>query len=169
VPFGAGSQLLSLPLPGDLAPAASPDRPSILDFSVVSPQERPDVYGPFVRVSNSYNGLRALSFNIGFYRKVCTNGLIGRDAIIRFRFTHSRREIGTTVLFEVAHEKLKELKSSYKKYFDALRACVVRKEELFPLVVGAFSFRAPEQPNSQNRESKQCAASLARGRRSDFT
>jgi hypothetical protein len=57
----------------------------------------------------------------------------------------------------VAHEKLKELKSSYKNYFDALRACVVRKEELFPLVVGAFSFRAPEQPNSQNRESKQWA------------
>jgi hypothetical protein len=54
-----------------------------LDFSLVSPQGRPDVFGPFIRVTNSYNGLRALVFDIGFFRKVCTNGLILRDAIIQ--------------------------------------------------------------------------------------
>jgi hypothetical protein len=127
-----------------------------LDFNVVSPQERPDIYGPFVRVTNSYNGLRALSFNIGFFRKICTNGLIARDAIIRFKFTHSRQDIGATIVFEVAHERLKKLKSSYKEYFDILRACVVREDESFPLVIGAFSFRAPE-PDISTRESKHWA------------
>ena len=52
-------------------------------FSLVSPQGRPDVFGPFIRVTNSYNALRALVFDIGFFRKVCTNGLILRDAIIQ--------------------------------------------------------------------------------------
>src|SRR5512139_3316465 len=41
-----------------------------LDFSFVPAAERPDVFGPFVRVTNSYNGLRALAFDIGFLRKV---------------------------------------------------------------------------------------------------
>jgi hypothetical protein len=37
---------------------------TILDFSLVSPAGRPDVFGPFIRVTNSYNGLRALAFDI---------------------------------------------------------------------------------------------------------
>lgn len=41
---------------------------TILDFSLVSPEGRPDVFGPFIRVTNSHNGLRALVFNIGFFR-----------------------------------------------------------------------------------------------------
>jgi hypothetical protein len=128
-----------------------------LDFSAVSAKDRPDIYGPFVRVSNSYNGLRALCFNVGFYRKVCTNGMIAPDAIIRFKFTHSRQEIGSTITFDVDHERLEKLKSSYKDYFDALRSCIVRKDELVPLVLGVFYFRVPRQLNSQSRESKQWA------------
>jgi len=41
-----------------------------LDFNCVPAGDRPDVFGPFIRVTNSYNGLRALTFNIGFFRKV---------------------------------------------------------------------------------------------------
>jgi hypothetical protein len=32
-----------------------------LNFSFPSPKGRPDVFGPFIRVTNSYNGLRALA------------------------------------------------------------------------------------------------------------
>jgi Domain of unknown function (DUF932) len=65
-----------------------------LDFSIVPAQDPPDVFGPFIRVTNSYNGLRALAFDIGFLRKVCKNGLILPDTIIRFKFSHLRRDIG---------------------------------------------------------------------------
>jgi hypothetical protein len=47
-----------------------------LEFSLIVAKNSPDAFGPFIRVINSYNGLRALSFDIGYYRKVCTNGLI---------------------------------------------------------------------------------------------
>jgi len=47
-----------------------------LDFQFVPAKDRPDAFGPFIRVTNSYNGLRALAFDIGFLRKVCKNGLI---------------------------------------------------------------------------------------------
>ena len=42
-----------------------------LDFRFVPANDRPDAFGPFIRVANSYKGLRALAFDIGFYRKVC--------------------------------------------------------------------------------------------------
>jgi hypothetical protein len=38
-----------------------------LDFTGVPVQGRPEAFGPFIRVTNSYNGLRALAFNIGFF------------------------------------------------------------------------------------------------------
>ncbi len=57
-----------------------------LDFCFVPAEDRPDAFGPFIRVVNSYNGLRALAFDIGFYRKVCRNGMIIPDSIIRFKF-----------------------------------------------------------------------------------
>jgi len=59
-----------------------------LDFTFVPPHQRPEAFGPFIRVTNSYNSLRALAFDIGFYRKVCKNGLIIPDTIIRFKFNN---------------------------------------------------------------------------------
>ena len=35
-----------------------------LDFRFVAAKDKPDAFGPFIRVTNSYNGLRALSFEI---------------------------------------------------------------------------------------------------------
>ncbi len=96
-----------------------------LDFKYVPARDRPEVYGPFIRVTNSYNRVRALAFDIGFYRKVCTNGLILPKSIIRFKFTHLPRDIGETVKFEVAQEKLVKFKTRFGDYLGHLHACVV--------------------------------------------
>jgi hypothetical protein len=85
-----------------------------LDFSVVPSVDRPEAFGPFIRVTNSYNGHRALTFDIGFYRKVCKNGLILPDTIIRFKFVHSRRAIGEAIRFDIAHERLAKLRAGFE-------------------------------------------------------
>ena len=64
---------------------------AVLDFQMVSAVDRPEVFGPFIRVTNSYNGLRALAFDVGFYRKVCKNGMILPDSVIRFKFLPTAR------------------------------------------------------------------------------
>ncbi len=116
-----------------------------LDFSVVPPQGRPDVFGPFIRVTNSYNGLRALAFDIGFLRKVCENGLILPDTIIRFKFTHMRRDIKETISFDVSTERLTKLKASFGSYLDALRACPVRSDQFAAFARAVLSIRVPEK------------------------
>src|SRR5258705_7417452 len=76
-------------------------RTAALDFGDVRPGQRPEAFGPFIRVTNSYNGLRALAFDIGFYRKVCRNGLIAPDTIVQFKFAHERN-LGMSIRFEVS-------------------------------------------------------------------
>jgi hypothetical protein len=129
-----------------------------LDFSFVPAAERPDAFGPFIRVTNSYNALRALSFDIGFYRKVCKNGLIVPDSIIRFAFTHLRRDIGETIHFEVAHDKLVKAKSMFTDYLRSVRDCPVRRADFEPLMRGVLSLRPPQPLKPQTRDSDEWAA-----------
>lgn len=120
-------------------------RTSALEFQDVSPDQKPDVFGPFIRVTNSFNGLRALGFDIGFYRKVCKNGLILPESVIRFKFSHSRQEIGKTLQFHVERSRLDQLKKSFTESVTQLRTCPVERSELEPLVCAILQLRPPKQ------------------------
>ena len=115
-----------------------------LDFAFVAAKDRPDAFGPFVRVTNSYNGLRALAFDIGFFRKICRNGLILPESIIRFKFTHSREDIGKKINFEVSQEHLLKVKNSFNDYFNALRDCKIGRPNFDPMLRGVLKIREPK-------------------------
>ena len=125
-----------------------------LDFNSVPPEQRPDLFGPFIRVTNSFNGLRALGFNIGFYRKVCKNGLIIPDTIIRFKFTHQRRDIGETIQFKIAKDKLSQFKNTFTDSLAGLRKCAVPRPQFEPLIRGVLSLRPPQPLKPDTREAK---------------
>lgn len=127
---------------------------TLLDFSVVPPDQRDDIFGPFIRVTNSYNALHALRFDIGFYRKVCKNGLIAPDTIITFKFTHSRRDIGDTIDFEVAHDKLAEFKARFTDSVAGLRSCEIPRPHFVPIVCGALSIRPPKKLEPKTPEAE---------------
>lgn len=125
-----------------------------LDFNAMPPDQRPEVFGPFIRVTNSYNGLRALAFDVGFYRKVCKNGMILPDTIIRFSFTHDRRGLREGIHFDVEHEKLTKFKASFNEYLGALRGFGVRRADFEPLVRGVLCLRQPEPFKPDSREAE---------------
>jgi hypothetical protein len=109
----------------------------------VPPSERPEAFGPFVRVTNSYNGVRALRFEIGMSRKVCQNGLMLPDALIHFRFNHARQDIGQCINFAVDHRRLAESRSHFIAYMNALRACKTPRVLFHSLVMTALNVRRP--------------------------
>lgn len=119
---------------------------SALDFADVSAGARPDTYGPFVRVINSYNRTRALSFEIGYYRKVCKNGLIMRDSLMRFKMSHQRRDIGETVHFEIDQRKLGRQRADFLAFLAKLQGCAIPA----PMVAGfsckVLGFQPPATP-----------------------
>ncbi|MDR1608230.1 MAG: DUF945 domain-containing protein [Deltaproteobacteria bacterium] len=116
-----------------------------LDFSFVPPNQRPDAFGPFVRVINSYNGLYLLSFFIGFYRKVCANGMIARTSEIEFKFIHRGKSV-SGINFKNSVHKLKTLKKSFENFLGALKDCQAPLYHFPTLVNGALLLKAPADP-----------------------
>jgi hypothetical protein len=114
-----------------------------LNFDLLSPNKRPDTFGPFVRVTNSYNSLRALVFDIGFHRKVCKNGLILPESVIRFSFSHSHGALGSGVHFDIAHDRLVALTARFTQSLAGLHKCVVPQELFVPLVCAVLALHEP--------------------------
>ncbi len=114
--------------------------------------EVPDAFGPFIRVSNSYNGSRALAFSIGFYRKVCTNGLVSPEDIVRFRFEHTRKDMKSKIEFQVERKRLTEAKQSFLDSFRALRECPVDRTHFVRLIRSVLAIANPrESPTKTDR------------------
>jgi hypothetical protein len=119
-----------------------------LDFELVDPKDRPDVFGPFIRVTNSYNGMRALAFDIGFFRKVCKNGMILPSSVIRFKFNHQEKDIGKEIEFKISDERLRKLKADFYEYLDVLRNYVVPRSKFEPLFYGVLQIKKPKEEYS---------------------
>ncbi len=114
-----------------------------LDFTHLPAQSRPDAYGPFIRVSNSYNGIRALAFNIGFQRKVCTNGLMASDTVIRFKFAHQKAALKEEISFTVARDKLHRMKTTFCKQLTTLSQYHLEPSQIRLLVYAALRLQPP--------------------------
>lgn len=114
-----------------------------LEFAGLPAALKPDVFGPFVRVVNSYNHSRALSFNIGYYRKVCRNGLILRDSVVSLHFQHSRRSMREQIHFDVEPAQLARQRAAFRALLARLRCCAVPAESMTRLACVVLGFRAP--------------------------
>jgi hypothetical protein len=121
-----------------------------LNFSVVEPGDKPEAYGPFIRVANSYNGRRALGFEIGYMRKVCQNGLILPDSLIRFHYSHSRRDIGQAITFRIDAEKLATFQEGFSGMVDALRARRIGRASFAPIVHAVYDIQPQEKPKPKD-------------------
>ncbi len=96
---------------------------SRIDFNGMPAEMRPDTYGPFVRVTNSYNRTRALGVTIGFMRKVCSNGMILPKSSIHFFYNHNTRRIGERIQFQIENGAFQGLKTQFLAFLEPLRQC----------------------------------------------
>jgi hypothetical protein len=48
-----------------------------------------EVWLPYIRITNSYNRLKPLRFDLGFCRKLCFNGVIFERNTISYKFYHT--------------------------------------------------------------------------------
>jgi len=92
-----------------------------------------EVYIPYVRITNSYNRTRALSFDLGFCRKLCDNGVIFEKETIKFSFYHTKQII-KEVEFKILPNKLETLKNKFIEYSKKLSECPVPNEKAIPLM-----------------------------------
>jgi hypothetical protein len=100
------------------------------------------------------HAIRALALDIGFYRKVCRNGLIAPDTIVQFKFAHQQRDLGTEIRFEVARERLQELQGKFSEQFAALKKCRIPRAAFAPMVRVALMMRPLKETRPGTREAE---------------
>jgi hypothetical protein len=89
-----------------------------------------EVYVPYVRVTNSYNGTRALRFDVGFCRKLCANGVIFESDTIRFVYAHLRKEVGgDAIRFDIQPGQLERLAERFRNFVRHARSIPMAEEE----------------------------------------
>lgn len=124
-----------------------------LDFDYVmvgTREEVPDTYGPYIRVTNSYNGRRALKFTIGCYRKVCKNGMTAPGEVISFSYSHTRGDIGPKIRFVVDHESVRKMRQDFKDAFETLRRQEVERKDAKDLVKVVLAITMPAKAEDKD-------------------
>jgi len=78
--------------------------------------------------------------------------LILSESVIRFKFIHLQSEIGKAIRFEIAHDKLAKLKTSFREYLGVLWNYPVSRVQFEPLVFAILLLRKPKHAMSRSRE-----------------
>jgi hypothetical protein len=86
---------------------------------------------PFLRTTNSYNRSVALSFEIGFVRKLCSNGVLFNKKSIKLKYLHNK---GNTVDVINAANQIKTTSTLFTDQCMSLKNYAIPKEQMFALV-----------------------------------
>jgi hypothetical protein len=80
-----------------------------------------DPFTPFLRVTNSFNGARALRFDIGFMRKHCSNGVIFEEEVATIRASHSTEALAQLKV-EIRSRSLPKMWEEFSQFLNRIRS-----------------------------------------------
>lgn len=108
---------------------------------------------PFLRVTNSYNRSYALSFEIGFVRKLCSNGMLFNKRSMKIKYIHSN---SNALNIKNDSSKIGEVTSSFIKQCALLRNCILPGELTFAFVCHIMNLNLdlPEYPHLTRKLNK---------------
>jgi hypothetical protein len=104
-------------------------------------EKKSDLYIPYIRITNSYNTLRALRFDIGFCRKICLNGVVFESETIQFMFSHVKHELNRDISFALEQEKVKALFDKFVSYANSLRKFQITTDNSMKLITTLFGIK----------------------------
>jgi hypothetical protein len=83
--------------------------------------KKDDPFTPFLRVTNSFNGARALRFDIGFMRKHCSNGVIFEEEVATIRASHSAEALAQLKV-EIKSRSLPKMWEEFSNFLTSIRS-----------------------------------------------
>lgn len=87
-----------------------------------------DPYTPFLRVTNSFNGARALRFDIGFMRKHCANGVIFEEEVATIKASHSKEALAQLQI-EITGRSLPQMWDEFSKFLTTARSITLTADQ----------------------------------------
>ena len=86
---------------------------------------------PFLRVTNSYNRTFALSFEMGFVRKLCSNGVVFNKRTMKLKYVHDN---SNRIKLKDDVGKVFAASDHFKEQCNQLRKFEIPEERMFPLL-----------------------------------
>jgi hypothetical protein len=83
--------------------------------------KKDDPFTPFIRVTNSFNGARALRFDIGFMRKHCSNGVIFEEEVATIKASHSKEALAQLKI-EITSRSLPQMWNEFSIFLTSVRS-----------------------------------------------
>lgn len=87
-----------------------------------------DPFTPFLRVTNSFNGGRALRFDIGFLRQHCSNGVIFEEEVATITAAHSKDALDKLNV-TIRTRSLDNLWQEFSKFIGAVRGVAMTEPQ----------------------------------------
>ncbi|MCF7675035.1 MAG: DUF945 domain-containing protein [Akkermansiaceae bacterium] len=116
-----------------------------------------EVFTPFVRITNSYNGTRALRIDVGFLREHCSNGVIFEQEAATLTVPHTRQGIHS---LKVARpfDGMANLRDNFRNTLAGIRGVAIGLDDAKSLVRTVTGW--PELPESPKDWEKADQAAL---------
>ncbi len=111
-----------------------------------------DKWVPYIRVTNSYNRMFALKFDLGFCRWICKNGIIAGKSNIEFKFLHTRGSKQPKAEFKLRRGEFQSLEIQFKESLINLNRFHVPPKLMWPLTCKVFAISIPKKPTEKQAE-----------------
>jgi hypothetical protein len=77
--------------------------------------------------------------------------LIAPDTIIQFKYSHQRRDLGSSIHFEVAHNRLARLQGQLSAYLTAVKGCSIPRRLCEPILHSVLRLVPPDSMKPGSR------------------
>jgi hypothetical protein len=121
-----------------------------------------DPFTPFLRVTNSFNGARALRFDIGFMRKHCSNGVIFEEEVATIKASHSQEALDQLKI-EIQSRSLPKMWEEFSHFLTRIRGLAMDIDQSTLALNSVLRHPAPKPDDKPTR--KQALDALS----ADFT
>lgn len=112
-----------------------------------------EIWIPYIRVTNSYNRTRTLRFDLGFCRKLCTNGVIFERHTIAYKYVHTKSKIAPVGIFHIKPKELQQNVNEFVSYMGVLRDYAINEGDVLPTACKALGITfALQETDEKKRE-----------------
>lgn len=102
-----------------------------------------DTFGPFIRVSNSYNRTSVFGIHFGLVRWACTNGVVDWHSSITIRVAHDVKEMERSIEAKINEAKFRKVFNDFRGVLAGLQRVQVHQDRFRPLMLSVLQIRKP--------------------------
>ena len=122
-----------------------------------------DEFGPFIRVSNSYNRTSVFGIRFGLIRWACTNGMVAWHSSVTIRVAHDVNEMEKSIEAKINEAKFRKVVDDFRGILEPLYDAQVPEHRFRPLMLSVLQIWKPEQmPEKRERAWKSLEEQLDR-------